>query len=156
MFQRILFSITIVFFLSACEDPSQSPVPKDLANMVKVFEKADPGLFEEKMKEFVAFAKDGDVEKMLSITSNITKDRMGGGDALKEFYKNDTIPTLKACQPFSGGGNVIFAPKTLHNSGEGWTYQKRCVFGEDKSIMLQFTILKENNVIVVTSVGHAK
>ena len=126
----------------------------DMENMIRVMNKDNPEEYQAVLSNFISSAKEENVKAMLELTSDITKNKMGV-EALKTYFKKDAIPTIKACKTISKGGDVIHIEKEQTGTGSGWVFRKTCMYGENKSIRLQFVILNENNNIVLTSVGLA-
>ncbi|MDT8382779.1 MAG: hypothetical protein RRB22_00030 [Gammaproteobacteria bacterium] len=99
--------------------------------------------------------KNLELEEMLKITSDVTKSNFGTENLIK-LYKQDTIPVLNLCDSISEGGDVIHVNEKQSPTGPGWVFRKVYYYGEGKSIMLKFVVLKENGRIAVTTFGLAK
>ncbi|MCF6356134.1 MAG: hypothetical protein L3J26_13755 [Candidatus Polarisedimenticolaceae bacterium] len=123
-----------------------------MKEMIHVMEQDVPEKYESVMLSFIESAKAGDIDKLISLTSKVTIEKIGL-ENLKRHYQKDTIPALKACNAILEGGEIIHITKQQSGTGSGWLYRKVCTYGENKKIQVQFVILNENGQIVLTSFG---
>ena len=124
----------------------------DMKLMIDAMEKDNPEQFKSVLKDFISAAKSDDIKKMIELTSNVTKNKMGIA-ALESYFKNDAARAIRACKSISKGGEVIRIKKEQTGTGSGWVYRKICKFSEDKSVKFQFIILNESGHIALTSVS---
>jgi hypothetical protein len=123
-----------------------------MARMLKLIKQDKPEAFEAVMHLFINYAKAGDIDKMIELTSQITIDD-SGIDVIKNHYQQDTIPSLKQCHTISKGGKTIHVSEEESGTGAGWIYHKTCSYADNKSVPVQFVILRENDRNVLASFG---
>ena len=146
----MIFGFALLTIIHTCNASGSD----DMANIMMTLQKDNPEEYSAVMKKFISFAKNEELEEMLKITSDVTKSKFGT-ENLTNLYKQDTIPVLKLCNSISEGGDVIHVNEKQSPTGPGWVFRKTCYYGDDKSIMLQFVVLKENGRIALTSFGLA-
>ena len=146
-FYKFVGLFILVLLIQSCASGKS-----DLDEMLRVMEQDDPQKFEKVMTDFVDSARQGDVERMISLTSNVTIEKMGR-EKLKKHYQNDISPGLKACKSISSGGDIIHVDKHETGTGSGWVYRKTCITQKDKPVRIQFIVLNENGRIALTSVN---
>ena len=126
---------------------------EDMAKMAKVIKEDNPEQFKAVLDSFLEAAKAGNVEKMVSLTSSVTINRIGL-EGIKKYYKTDIIPAFRMCTDLSHSGQIIHVTKEQTGTGSGWVYIRTCKKTKEKSLRVKFFILKENERIVLTSIGH--
>lgn len=124
----------------------------DLENMIQQMDQDPPEKYEAVLNLFFSYAQVGDIEKMLSITSDVTISQVGLSE-VTQLYKQDISPALKSCGSLLWGGHVVHVTQGQSGTGSGWIYIKKCSNTELNDVNLKFVILNEGARIVVTSVG---
>ncbi len=110
-----------------------------------------PKQYDDVLNHFFAYARAGNIDGMLAVTSDVTVATMGR-HTIEAHYRNDTSPALKQCGALAPGGDVMRVTKDETGTGPGWIYVKSCTNPELKNLRLQFVLLRERSKIVVTSV----
>ncbi|MBI5820715.1 MAG: ankyrin repeat domain-containing protein [Verrucomicrobia bacterium] len=121
---------------------------EEMKMILRVMQRDDPAAFEQVMRSFIKCAHNGDIDGMVALTSKVTITQTGL-EKLKEHYAKDTMPALKMFPKMSDGGNVDYI-----NDGKdatGWLFKKTFTSPEGKTVKLQFTVLKEQGKIGVSS-----
>ncbi|MES0491272.1 MAG: hypothetical protein ABUK01_14860 [Leptospirales bacterium] len=124
----------------------------DLDNLINALKEDDPDDYKEVMVSFVEYARNDDVESMVSITSTYTI-KKAGLQELKKVYENDTIPFFKDCKDLSDGGDYVHVTKEETGTGPGWLFRKSCTYKVDTLVNIEFLVLKEYDKIVMAHFG---
>jgi hypothetical protein len=122
-----------------------------MPQIIETLGRANPAEYETRMVEFVTAAKEGDVEKMLALTSPITR-KEAGDEALRQLYKDDSVPLFKTFSRMSDGGDARYVKE---GETEGWIFEKTFASGDGKSVPLAIVVLKEKGALYVASVRAA-
>lgn len=147
---KIIISVLTIVVMQACTTMKSDS--SEMTGIINIMMKDDPTKYQSVMMSFVKSAKEGDIDKMLSLTSEITI-KQSGLKNLRQIYKVDSSPALKMCQSMSEGGKSYYLDD--EEVGTGWIFIKNCVMSNDKSVPLRFTVLKEKGDIVIASWGLA-
>ena len=135
--------------LSGCVT-TENGVPKDLLELQRNFEEAPVEEFTEVAMRFIQAGREGDLETLLSLTSDVTKRK----EDMEAFYTEDLIPSFKKIEEVYSGGSHQFVSKSQSKTGPGWSMIKT-VRTADKEVSLRIVVLREKGKVVVTSVGPA-
>ncbi len=144
---KLIFISLIIISLQGCYAGRA-----DMQRISRVLDQDNPEEFKSVMYAFIHSAKDGNIEKMISITSPETIKSMGLAN-LKNHYQSDTIPALQKCSSISSGGKNYHISKLQSGTGSGWKFVKTCIYGESKDTAIQFVILREQGKLVLASVN---
>lgn len=147
MMHRFLFAALFALLTGGC-----SSVPGDLTRMIEQMERDPPESFESVLNQFVAFAQAGDIDGMLSITSEKTL-ALKGRAVIEQLYRQDISRALQKCGALSQGGENVHISAARSGTGSGWSFTKSCTNPELTNVRLRFVVLREQSRIVVTSVG---
>lgn len=123
---------------------------EDMKMILRVMQRDAPAAFEQVMRSFIKCAHNGDIDGMVALTSKVTINQAGLAK-LKELYAKDTAPVLKMFPEMSYGGNFDYVNDV--KDATGWVFKKTFTSAEGKTVKLQFTVLKEQGKIAVSSFG---
>jgi hypothetical protein len=133
--------------------PGSTGTPKgaeDMARVMQVMQRDDPGEFDKVMRSFVDRAVLGDIREMVALTSKVTIAQMGL-EKLKEHYANDTIPALRLFPTVLDGGEVRYINEG--NGTTGWAFKRVFASSDGRQARFQLIVLKEKGEIRVSSFG---
>lgn len=103
---------------------------------------------------FFKYAQKGDINKMLSLTSDVTINR-SGIDVMTNLYEVNTSPVLKKCKTLTDKEFIYLTPKQT-TTGPGWAFIGGCDHKDYQGVKFKFIVLKESGKFVVTSMGRLK
>ncbi len=144
---KVLVIVLFLVLLNGCVSGKA-----DLDNMVRLMNQDPPEKYTAVLNEFFSFALEGDVEGMLSITSDVTIKNIGL-NKITNLYINDISPGIRGCGSLLPGGEISHVKKYQSGTGSGWAYEKSCSASKDSNARVVFIVLKEDKGIVVTYVG---
>lgn len=114
----------------------------DLTRIIHTLADEPPAMYESVMHDFVKAAKANDIDKMLALTSPVTRKKMGDA-ALRDMYAKEYVLLFTKLLPnVSKGGSNTFI--SAAHGGPGWVFRKQLTDGKGKSAILDFAVLKEN------------
>ena len=140
---RIVIMVLVVFSLQACNAMRGEADAKRIGKVLELYYSKN---FTPIIDAFVKSGQEGDVDKMVSLTSESTIEKMGL-EGLKKHYDDNIIPVLKTCLKILDGSKREFIRT---KKGKGWIYYKVC-HNEETSFAVRFTILRENERFALTS-----
>jgi len=113
----------------------------DMSRIIHTLADESPALYESVMHDFVKAAKADDIDKMLALTSPVTRKKMGDA-ALRDMYAKEYVVLFTKLLPnMSDGGSNIFI--SADRGGPGWVFRKQLSDGKGKTAILDFAVLKE-------------
>ncbi|QFY44723.1 hypothetical protein F6R98_20540 [Candidatus Methylospira mobilis] len=124
---------------------------EDVDRIARVMQKNPPDEFESVMNLFIDYARKGDLDKMISMTSEVTI-RQAGTAELNSAYTS-AYKFLQSCISIDYGSDVYYIDNQASGTGSGWKFVKTCNTSEEKKEKFHITLLNENDRIVVTSTG---
>jgi len=119
--------------------------------MIVNLEEAPVEEYKEIANQFIEAARTGDLEKLMELTSEVTKEKQGT-EFLRNHYLTDIIPGFKNIVEVLPGGKHTFVSEKQTGTGFGWVILKD-VKTEEKKATIQIVVLKEDGAIVVTAVS---
>ena len=136
-----LFILCLVFTLSGCAALGEADAKKVAETML-----AYPvGDHEKVFWEFVNNAKKGDVEGMMSLTSDKTIEIVGE-KCLRDNYQDEKVIIFQKCEIENFGKNVEFV-------GSGWRFSFDAINPNIDPMYLFVTVLTEDGEIKITQIG---
>lgn len=145
--RTLLIAVSVAFLFASFNAGAES---SDMNNILKTLARFNPVEYEAKMKEFIGAAKAKDVEKMLEITSPVTR-KQAGDEALRTLYTKDTISLFQIFSKMSEGGNNEYVKDEA--GSEGWIFKKTFTNVDGQTAPIYIVVLKENGKLYVTSIG---
>jgi len=139
----ILLGITWLFSM-----PADASGPSDMDHVISAMEKDNPADFEQVMRTFVDYARKGNIDAMVKLTSKITISNMGGVKKVKEFYEDQTVAVFRRFTKISEGG--VTERATGAAGSTGWNFKKVFAAPDGKEIRMEFSVLRENGKICIT------
>lgn len=124
---------------------------EDLKQMIAHLKEAPVEEYKEIANQFIEAGRAGDVQKLMDLTSEVTKKKQGT-EYLRNHYLTDIIPGFQNIVEVFSGGKHTFVSKKETRTGSGWDILKE-VRTEKKEATIQIVVLRENEELVVTAVS---
>ena len=147
--KKLYILIFLLSFSSLYGCASNKPSNKSVQDLIAAHK--EQNMYLSVMNKFISYAKNKDINKMLSLTSKTTINK-NGISTLKKIYKNSIIPEINSCKKIYTKKNITRATKELTGIGSGFIYNKICQKENGKISILNIAILKENERISLSSV----
>ena len=118
----------------------------------------DPALdefpkYSEVMSRWLHCAWNNDIDGMIALTSKITIEQEGI-EKLRKLYTEDSAPALQRFRIYKKGGECKYVADGKGTTG--WIFNPVWTSADGKVGKFQFTVLKEDGVIKVSSFGLQK
>jgi len=119
-----------------------------MSGIIQTLASESPIQYESVLDDFMKAAKEKNIDKMLSLTSPVTR-KQAGDDNLRKLYAEEYVLMFKLLPNLSRGGSSTFVGS--QDGGPGWIFKKQLSNDEGKSMAINVVVLKENGALYLSS-----
>lgn len=143
-FRTICLSAMLIAAIPAYSQQS------DLTGLILGMAENNPIEYQSVMEQFVAASKASDIERMIALTSPITR-KQQSEDTLRTLYKEQYVLMFTLFPNISqGGGNTLVNdPSGSH----GWIFTRTASSNDGKDLPIYVVVLEEDGNKYVSAVG---
>ena len=122
----------------------------DLKKLILGMEMHNPVEYQSVMNNFIAAAKLSDIERMIALTSPITR-KQQSDDSLRVLYREEYVALFTTMPDISDGGSneLIDRPTGEH----GWIFTRTASGSKGKSAPIYVVVPEEDGQKYVTALG---